>query len=104
MDAKRSDWVRIHDVVLEKDERTSNLPDDTKNVPLEMWVKGFLLSDEAKIGDFVEIETYIGRKVAGYLVESNPYYNHDYGKSVPEILYIGRQAREILGNGGDKDE
>lgn len=104
MDAKRGDWVKIHNVVLEAGERAPNLPEDTKNVPLEMWVKGFLLSDKAKIGDFVEIETYIGRKVEGYLVESNPYYNHDYGKSVPEILYIGRQAREILENGGDRDE
>ena len=104
MDAKAGDWVKIHDIVLDIGERATNLPQDTKNVPLEMWVKGFLLNDEAKIGDMIEIETYIGRKIEGYLVEINPYYNHDYGKSVPEILYIGRQAREILEKVGGTHE
>lgn len=101
MDAKRGDWVRIHDIVLEVGQRASNLPEDTKGIPLEMWVKGFLLNNEANIGELVEVETYIGRIISGYLVEVNPYYNHDYGKSVPEILYIGRQAREILEKVGE---
>lgn len=94
--AKKGDWVRIHSVVLEVGERASNIPEDTQNVPLEMWDKGFLLNEEAKVGDEVEVETYIGRKVKGTLVEINPYYKHDFGKAVPELLYIGRQAREIL--------
>ena len=61
-----------------------------------MWDKGFLLNDHAKIGDEVEIQTYIGRKVTGNLIEVNPYYKHDFGKSVAETLYIGRQARALL--------
>lgn len=104
MDAKVGDWVKIHDIVLEVGHRASNLPQDTKNVPLEMWVKGFLLNEDAKIGDLVEIETYIGRRMEGYLVEVNPYYKHDYGKIVPEVLYIGRQAREILAKVGENIE
>lgn len=102
MDAKRGDWVRIHDIVLEPAQRASGIPEDTSKVPLEMWVKGFLLSESANIGDEVEIETYIGRKVKGRLIEVNPYYKHDYGKAVPEILYIGRQARELLEKAGEK--
>lgn len=96
MDAKAGDWVRIHKIVLKVGERASNIPIDTQNVPLEMWDKGFLLNDHAKIGDEVEIQTYIGRKVIGNLIEVNPYYKHDFGKSVAETLYIGRQARALL--------
>lgn len=99
MDAKQGDWVRIHKIILEVGERASNIPEDTKKVPLEMWDKGFLLDEGANIGDEVEVETYIGRIVKGQLIEVNPYYKHDFGKSVPELLYIGRQARSILENG-----
>lgn len=101
MDAKSNDWVRIHKVILSPGERADNLPEDTKKVPLEMWDKGFLMDEEAKIGDEVEIETYIGRKTRGRLVEVNPYWDHNYGKTVPELLYIGRQARELLGKEGE---
>lgn len=97
MDAKRGDWVRIHNIVLEVGERASNIPEDTQSVPLEMWDKGFLLDEKAEIGEEVTVETYIGRKVKGKLIEVDPYWKHDYGKGVSELLYIGRQAREILG-------
>ncbi|WMM23342.1 2-amino-4-oxopentanoate thiolase subunit OrtA [Tissierella sp. MB52-C2] len=101
MDAKRGDWVRIHTVVLKIGERASGIPEDTQNVPLEMWDKGFLLEDSANIGDKVKIETYIGRVVTGDLIEVNPYYKHDFGKAVPELLYIGRQARALLEKDGE---
>lgn len=101
MDAKRGDWVRIHNVVLEVGQRATNIPEDTQNVPLEMWVKGFLLDENANIGDNVKVETYIGRTVEGKLLEVNPYYKHDFGKCVPELLYIGRQARELLSKDGE---
>ena len=96
MDAKKGDWVRIHKTVLKAEERTANLPEDTKKVDLELWDKGFLLNDNAKIGDEVEVETYIGRKEKGTLIEINPHWTHNYGECVPEILYVGRQARDIL--------
>ncbi len=101
--AKKGTWVRVHNIVLNPSERAPQVPDDTKNVPLEMWDKGFLLNDEAKIGDNVEVETYIGRKIEGKLIEINPSYGHDYGKCVPELLYIGRQLRSILEGGESND-
>ncbi len=101
--AKKGDWVRIHNIVLTPDQRASQVPEDTKGVPLEMWTKGFLVDNEANIGDTVTIETYIGRKVTGNLIEINPYYEHDFGKCIPELLYIGRQLRGIL-EGGEKIE
>lgn len=103
MNAKKGDWVRIYKVILEVGQRASNIPEETQNVPLEMWDKGFLLNEGANIGDLVEVETYIGRKVEGNLIEINPFWDHDYGKAVPEILYIGRQAREILEEGEKHD-
>lgn len=75
------------------------MPEDTKKVPLEMWNKGFLVDDEAEIGDKVTVETYIGRKIEGQLIEINPAYDHNYGNCIPELLYIGRQARELLKEG-----
>ncbi|RDY24013.1 2-amino-4-ketopentanoate thiolase [Romboutsia maritimum] len=102
MVAKKNDWVIVHNVVLDSKDRAPQVPDDTKQVPLEMWVKGFLNKD-ANIGDLVEITTITGRKVNGNLVKVNPYYTHDYGKCIPELLQIGLQAKEILFGGGLND-
>lgn len=101
MDARKGDWVRIHNIVLEVGERAPNIPEDTQKVPLELWDKGFLLNNQAKIGDMVEVETYIGRKVEGKLIEVNPYYEHDFGKFVPELTYIGRQVRALIEEDGE---
>ncbi|MBU5438158.1 2-amino-4-ketopentanoate thiolase [Tissierella sp. MSJ-40] len=101
MNAKKGDWVRIHNIVLKAGERSPHIPEDTQNVPLEMWDKGFLINESANIGDTVEVETYIGRKIEGTLIEVNPYYKHDFGKCVPELLYIGRQVRELIAKDGE---
>lgn len=78
--------------------RAPQVPEDTKKVSLEMWVKGFIQSD-ASIGDLVEVKTITGRLVKGNLLKVNPYYTHDYGKCIPELLQIGIQAKEILFGG-----
>lgn len=97
---KKGEWVRIYKVVLQASERAPQVPEDTKKVPLELWVKGFLQRD-AEIGDEVEIETVTGRKEEGKLIEVNPYYTHDYGKFISELLAIDRQTRDIV-FGGDR--
>ena len=97
---KKGEWVRIHKVILEPSERAPQVPDDTKECPLEMWTKGFLTAD-AEIGDEVEVETVSGRREIGRLIEIEPYYTHDFGKCVPELLKIDEQVREIL-FGGEK--
>ncbi|MCQ2560794.1 MAG: 2-amino-4-ketopentanoate thiolase [Clostridia bacterium] len=98
--AKKGDWVRIHRVVLDAAGRAPSCPEDTAKVPLEMWVKGFLMAD-AEIGDEVEVETATNRIEHGTLIEVNPYYTHSYGQFVPELVQIDKQLREIL-FGGDK--
>lgn len=102
MKAKKGDFVTVHNIVLEKEQRSSNLPEDTKCVPLQMWVKGFI-KDDASVGELVEITTITGRCVQGKLEEVNPYYTHNYGKFVPELLQIGIQARDILFGGEDNE-
>lgn len=96
---KKGEWVRIHKIILTPAERAPQVPDDTRAVPLELWVKGFLQAD-AEIGDQVEIETVTGRMETGKLIEVNPYYTHDFGKFIPELLQIDKQTREILFGGG----
>lgn len=99
---QKGEWVRIHRVILNPEQRAPQVPDDTKNVPLEMWVKGFL-QEEASIGDVVTIKTITGRLEKGTLLEVNPTYTHSFGKYVPELLQIGLDLKEIL-FGGDSDE
>lgn len=102
MKAKKGDWVLIYNIVLNPENRAPQVPDDTKHVPLETWVKGFI-NEEASLGEKVSITTMTGRIVTGKLVDINPYYRHDYGKCVPEILKIGLQLREIT-FGGENNE
>ena len=99
---KKGEWVRIHKIILQPSERAPQVPDDTKAVPLEMWDKGFLQAD-SELGDEVEIETVTGRRETGTLIEVNPYYDHDYGKFVPELLAIDKQVRGIVLGGGKND-
>ena len=94
--AKKGDWVRIHRVILTAAQRTAKLPEDTKHVDFEMWVKGSLLNETAEIGDQVQVETAVGRVEEGTLIEVGPYYTHSYGKFVPEIIEIDKRLRKIM--------
>ena len=99
--AKKGDWVMIYNIILEPKERAPQIPEDTKKVPLEMWTKGFLLK-KTEVGETATIETIVGRKVSGKLVEIHPNHKHNYGDHVPEILQIGRSLKEILFEGEDR--
>jgi hypothetical protein len=94
--AKKHDYVQIHRIVLEPDARADTIPEDTHSVPLEMWVKGYLNEESAKIGDEVTITTRTGRQVKGVLVDEAPHYTHSFGNLVPELLRVGDQVRGIL--------
>ena len=84
---KKGEWVIIHRNILSPEERAPQVPDDTKKVPLEMWVKGYL-NEDANIGDEVEITTLTKRTEKGTLLEANPYYKHDFGV-LRDILFGG---------------
>ena len=97
--AKKGDWVQIHKIVLEAGDRAPNLPEETKEVPLELRVRGFLKDESADLNDKVTIETLIGREITGNLEEIDPAYSHDYGKPVNELLSIGRELKDMLKEG-----
>ena len=88
-------WVDIHDIILQVGERAPLVPADTRQVPLEMRVKGFLVSSAA-MGEEVEIETLAGRRLRGILTEVNPAYTHSFGAPIPELSTIGSEVRALL--------
>ncbi len=96
-DANRGDLVQIHKTVLEPDRRPDTLPESTKSRPYEGWIKGFLLDEEAHIGDEVQIESFIGRELSGALISVNPVYDHGFGSPQKELLSIGRDLKKRLG-------
>ena len=96
---EKGSWVEIHDVVLEAGERAPQVPQDTRRVPLEMRVKGFLLTPAA-IGEAADIETLSGRQLRGKLAEVNPAYTHSFGAPIPELSTIGREVRALLHDKG----
>ena len=96
MYVEKGTWVEIYNIVLEKDKRAPQVPDDTKQVALEMKVKGFLAED-AIVGEEATIITPVGRTLTGRLTEVNPAYTHQFGHPIPELSPIGRELREILG-------
>lgn len=98
--ARKGELVLIHQVILAPEQRAANIPESTKKVPYEMWLKGFLLEDEAEIGDTVRVETFIGRELSGTLVEVNPAYEHNFGQPPLELIQASLEARKSLEKGG----
>lgn len=88
-------WVEIHSIVLTANQRASHIPQDTKLVPLEMRVKGFLTADAA-LADQVEIVTVTGRRLRGTLAAVNPAYTHGFGAPVAALLAIGGEVKALL--------
>jgi len=92
---KKGDFVRIHKIILTSEERAPQVPEDTKQVPLELWTKGFLMAD-ATIGDEVTITTLADREETGTLIEVNQAHDVNYGDFVPEIIQIGVKVKKEL--------
>ncbi|MDD2217309.1 MAG: 2-amino-4-oxopentanoate thiolase subunit OrtA [Eubacteriales bacterium] len=82
-------FVRIEKTILEPQERTSKIPDDTKKVPFKMWTKGVLQHD-CELNAEATIVTVANRRDTGKLVEVNPFYELNYGEFLPEITEIDR--------------
>ena len=91
----KGSWVEIQNTILNPEERTANIPEETKKVPYIMKVRGFL-EEDAAIGDVVTIKTMIGRQLTGKLIQENPIFPHNYGKPVPELLRTNYRLRKEL--------
>lgn len=93
--AAKQTWVEIHCVVLEAGQRAPQAPNDTRQVALEMTVKGFL-AHEATLGQQVEILTPAGRTLKGTLTAINPPYTHTFGTPLAELSTIASEVRTLL--------
>lgn len=100
--AQKGDWVQIQRVVLTKGSRAPQVPTDTQECDLLLWVKGIAQS-EASLGDDVEIVTVTGRKTSGKLFAIHPGYTHSYGRYVPQLTKIQLQLQELM-DGGEGNE
>jgi len=92
---KPGDWVEVERVLLEPADRSPNLPAETADKPLMVWVKGFALA-AATLGESAEVETVTGRRVTGTLSAVNPGYYHTFGEPVPELTHVGVDLRAHL--------
>lgn len=92
---RKGSWVQIHKIILNPEERTALIPEETKKVPLEMWVKGFLNSD-ASLNEEVSVTTLTNRVETGTLVALDPSYHHDYGDFVSELHQIDSMVKTAL--------
>lgn len=93
--AREGDWVEIEAKLLDPADRSKNLPPETAEKPLMMWVKGFALGEAAQ-GEALTIETITGRRVTGALSAVNPGYYITYGDPIPELTHVGRDLRARL--------
>jgi hypothetical protein len=89
------DWVEVERVLLEPADRSPNLPAETADKPLMVWVKGFAMGSAA-LGDELTVETMTGRHVTGRLSAINPGYHHTFGEPIPELAHVGRDLRTRL--------
>lgn len=92
---KKGTFVEIETLVLDCADRSPAIPEDTKQTQLKMWVRGFVNCD-CDMGDEVEITTAIDRNIRGVVTQVEPGYDHDFGRYVSELAYIGKQAKDIL--------
>ncbi|HQG54797.1 MAG TPA: 2-amino-4-oxopentanoate thiolase subunit OrtA [Thermoleophilia bacterium] len=90
--ARKGDWVEVECKLLDPADRSKNLPPETADKPLMMWVKGFARG-EAAMGEELTIETMTGRTVTGALSAVKPGYYITYGDPLPELTHIGRDLR-----------
>ena len=93
--AREGDWVEVECRLLDPADRSKNLPPETAEKPLMMWVKGFALG-EADMGEELIVETITGRRVTGALSAVNPGYYITYGDPIPELTRVGRDLRRQL--------
>lgn len=98
MKALIGDFVQISQIVIEPQNRAPQVPEDTKKVPLTLWVKGYATT-EANLGEKITITTITGRKLKGILTDVNPSFSHSFGKYVKELGQVRDQVKSMLGGG-----
>lgn len=90
--------MEIRYTVLSPEERSPDVPDDTKRVPLLCRIRGWALT-EAEVGETVEIQTAAGRRVEGILSGTDAGFYHTFGPGVKELSGVGNDLRNKLREG-----
>lgn len=81
-------YVEIERVLLTPQQRTANLPADTRATPYVLRLHGFLAAPAAPGGP-ARIRSLIGREHTGTLRGAATGYAHTFGPPVPELLRVG---------------
>lgn len=81
-------WVEVERVLLQPEQRSPSLPEETRTCPYVLKISGFLVAD-AEVGDLAKVRSLIGHEHEGTLTVVNPSYSHTFGETVPELLHIG---------------
>lgn len=91
----RGEWVEIGWTAFSAEDRSGDIPEETRKVPLLARVKGFALSDAA-LGEVVSLQTVTGRVLTGELFTVRPRYTHSFGVPQAELLQVGVRLREEM--------
>ncbi len=91
----KGDWIEISSQILTSSERASNLPDDTAAMPYVMKTRGTAM-ENGQLGEEILIQTPSGRQLKGKAEEIDPYYTHDFGECVPELVEIRKTIRAMM--------
>jgi 2-amino-4-ketopentanoate thiolase alpha subunit len=92
---EKNRYVEIQRTLLKAGKRNQSVPEDTKNIPLEMRMRGTLI-EEADLNQFVRIKTETGRIEEGILVAVDPAYDHDFGGHVEELRIVRQKIRKDM--------
>jgi len=86
--AHHQDYVQIVQTILEPGERAPQIPEETRRVPFQVYINGWLIEDQASPGDEVTIVTRIGRRLSGKLYRIDPDYTHTFGPQIQELIRL----------------
>lgn len=95
--AKKGDWVEIQKVLTDTKRKSKQTSDDVEE-PLIQWVRGFMMTEEAIIGDHIEVETIMGRYDKGNLSAVNPRAIYDFDEPMKKLIQMRKELMEELKN------
>lgn len=94
--ARKGDWVEIQNVVPKLGQSVKTTAYGQKEEPLVQWVRGFMTTNEASIGDEIEVETIMGRNAKGCLCAINPRYVYDFGDPIKELIQVKMELEKEI--------
>ncbi len=92
---EKNDWIEISEILLTPENRASGLPDDTKDLSYKLKIRGFAQCD-GSVGEKITIKTVTGRVLSGVAEKINPYYDHNFGDSIPELIKVRNDLKSLM--------